>query len=63
MQSREWRDARPPAGEPVQAEEHKVTRREELDERLLWPGFSRREWDRLLFLRWLVRTGQVSEVI
>ncbi len=31
-----------------------------VDERLPWPGFTQREWDRLLFLRWLVRTGRVT---
>ena len=30
------------------------------DERLPWPGFTQREWNRLLFLRWLVRTGRVT---
>jgi hypothetical protein len=33
----------------------------EVDERLPWPGFTQREWGRLLFLRWLVRTGRVTE--
>ena len=31
-----------------------------VDERLPWPGFAQREWDRLLFLRWLVRTGRLG---
>jgi hypothetical protein len=31
-----------------------------VDERLPWPGFTQREWDRLLFLRWLVRTGRLG---
>ena len=31
-----------------------------VDERLPWPGFTQREWDWLLFLRWLVRTGRVT---
>ncbi len=31
-----------------------------IDERLPWPGFTQREWDGLLFLRWLVRTGRVT---
>ena len=31
-----------------------------VDERLPWPGFTRREGDRLLFLRWLVRTGRLG---
>ena len=29
-----------------------------LDERLPWPGFTQREWDRLRFLRWLVRADR-----
>ena len=31
-----------------------------VDERLPWPGFTQREWDRLRFLRWLVRTGRLG---
>ena len=31
-----------------------------VDERRPWPGFTQREWDRLLFLRWLVRTGRLG---
>ena len=31
-----------------------------VDERLPRPGFTQREWDRLRFLRWLVRTGQLG---
>ena len=31
-----------------------------VDERLPWPGFTQTEWDRLLFLRWLVRTGRLG---
>ena len=32
-----------------------------VDERLPWPGFTQWEWDRLRFLRWLVRTGQLGD--
>ena len=31
-----------------------------IDEQLPWPGFTQREWDRLLFLRWLVRAGRLG---
>ena len=31
-----------------------------VDERLPWPRFTQREWDRLLFLRWLVRAGRLG---
>ena len=31
-----------------------------VDERLPWPGFTQREWDRLRFLRWLVRAGRLG---
>ena len=31
-----------------------------VDERLPWPGFTQPEWDRLVFLRWLVRTGRLG---
>ena len=31
-----------------------------VDERLPWPGFTQPEWDRLRFLRWLVRAGRLG---
>ena len=61
MQARE-RDA----AEPVTHEDRRMQEREVApgvaeDERQPWPGFSQREWDRLLFARWLVRTGRLSD--
>ena len=49
-------DSRTPPVQPVPEPEVRAV----VDERLPWPGFTQQEWDRLLFLRWLVRAGRLG---
>ncbi len=58
MSEHEGRDARPVAGDTTPAAAVLV------GEAPAWAaqsGFSRREWQRLVFLRWLYQTGRLTE--